>query len=76
MGTQQGKWSFFVDQLRGSYKSLTIWFNTIGLVLITSALAEPLVLEYMQENDLMVVILLGNVLLRFKTNTGLEGKNV
>ena len=64
------------EQIKGAWKSWTIWFNTIGLVLITSALAEPLVLEYMQENDLMVVILLGNVLLRFKTNTGLEGKNV
>ena len=64
------------EQIKGAWKSWTIWFNTVGLLLLTSALAEPLVLEYLEDNNLMVIILVGNVLLRFKTNTGLEKKNV
>jgi len=61
-------------QIKNSYKSLTIWFNTAGIAILTAALAEPLVLEYLDEKGLMLVILVGNTILRFKTNKGLEEK--
>ena len=62
------------EQLRQAYKSWTIWFNTVGIAILTAALAEPLVLEYLDEKGFMVVILIGNTILRFKTNQGLEEK--
>ena len=62
------------EQLKQAYKSWTIWFNTVGIAILTAALAEPLVLEYLDEKGFMVVILIGNTILRFKTNQGLEEK--
>jgi len=62
------------EQLKQAYKSWTIWFNTAGIAILTAALAEPLVLEYLDEKGLMLVILVGNTILRFKTNKGLEEK--
>ena len=64
------------EQLKQAYKSWTIWFNTVGIAILTAALAEPLVLEYLDEKGFygMLVILIGNTILRFKTNKGLEKK--
>jgi len=60
------------DQIKQAYKSWTIWFNATGIAILAAALAEPLVLEYLDEKGFMVVILIGNTILRFKTNKGLE----
>lgn len=62
------------NQIKQAYKSWTIWFNATGIAILTAALAEPLVLEYLDEKGFMVVILIGNTILRFKTNKGLEDK--
>ena len=62
------------DQIKQAYKSWTIWFNATGIAILAAALAEPLVLEYLDEKGFMVVILIGNTILRFKTNKGLEKK--
>lgn len=62
------------DQIKQAYKSWTIWFNATGILILSAALAEPLVLEYLDEKGFMVVILIGNTILRFKTNKGLEDK--
>ena len=37
-------------------------------------LAEPMVLEYANEHGFMLVIIIGNMILRFKTNEALEHK--
>ena len=61
-------------QAKKAYLSFTIWFNVTGMVILASALAEPMVLEYANSHGFMVVIIVGNVLLRFKTTKGLEDK--
>ena len=62
------------QQIKQAYKSWTIWFNATGMLILAAALAEPMVLEYATEHGFIVVIMIGNVLLRFKTNKGLEAK--
>lgn len=61
-------------QIKQAYKSWTVWFNAVGMLLLSSALADPMVLEYLTDNGFMLVILVGNVVLRFKTSKGLEEK--
>ena len=62
-------------KLRGSYKSLTIWFNSTGIVLLTAAMSEPLLHEWLIENNFSVIWLLGNLIIRiFKTSSALEDK--
>lgn len=61
-------------QLKNAYLSLTIWFNTVGIVLLSAAMADPMVATYLTANGLTWIIIIGNVLLRFKTSKGLESK--
>jgi len=63
-------------QLKGAWHSATIWFNSTGLVLLTLAMNEPMVMSYLQDNNFIIVIITGNMILRFKTTQGLEQKNV
>ena len=63
-----------IDQLKQAYKSWTIWFNVTGMALLAIALSEPLLLKYATENGFVHIIIIGNVLLRFKTSKGLEQK--
>lgn len=62
------------EQLARAYLSLTLWFNTSGLLLLQIGMDEPLVLQYLTEKDLLIIILLGNAILRFKTTKALEDK--
>jgi len=62
------------EQLKQAWKSWTIWFNVTGIVLLELVLSDALVLDYLTDKDLVVVILVGNMILRFKTGKGLEQK--
>jgi hypothetical protein len=64
----------FKKQIKNSWKSFTLWFNTVGLMLLTIATTEPLLLEYMTEHGLLLVVITGNMVLRFKTTQALEEK--
>lgn len=64
----------FKDKLKGAWNSSTIWFNTTGIVLLSVAMAEPLVAQWLLDNGFMWVLAVGNVVLRFKTTTDLAGK--
>lgn len=72
-------------KLANSYKSATIKFNALMTVVLLNAdhvvdsLKDnlPMVAQYLTSKVLQVVaifILIGNIILRFKTNKGLEDK--
>ena len=63
-----------LSQLKQAYKSWTIWFNATGVLILAAALAEPMVLEYATSHGFVHIIIIGNVILRFKTSKGLEHK--
>jgi len=67
--------------LRGAHKSLTIWFNSVGGALtLLLPLAQdqfPQLQEYLPANlyhYLMGAVVLGNIILRFKTTQALKDK--
>jgi hypothetical protein len=69
------------SKLRGAWKSATIWFNTFALALIPlfDALQAglPMLREYGDGRFFAVfamTVLVGNILLRFKTNSDLRDK--
>jgi len=64
-----------MDKLKGAYKSFTIWFNSVGLLLLSLAVTDPLLVEYMGEHGLILVVITGNMLLRFKTSDSLADKS-
>jgi len=64
-----------IDKLKGAYKSFTIWFNSVGLLLLSLAVTDPLLVEYMGEHGLILVVITGNMLLRFKTSDSLADKS-
>lgn len=68
-----------IAKLRGALKSLTIWWNVIAgavlgiLPMLQDAL--PAIQQYVPDiRWAAVVVIVGNVLLRFKTNTALQDK--
>ena len=63
-----------VAYLLGAWNSATIWFNTSFLVLLSLAMADPLLHTWLVSNNLWWVIVIGNLLLRIKTDKGLEEK--
>lgn len=63
-------------QLKNAWRSYTIWFNSVGLLLLTTAVNEPMLVEYMGEHGLILVVITGNLILRFKTTQGLDDKHV
>ena len=66
--------SKLLSYLQGAVKSLTIWFNSVGIVLLSVALADPYVKNFLLDNHLMWVLAVGNILLRFKTKNSLKDK--
>ena len=56
------------------HKSLTLWFNLVGATLLSGLLLDPMITTWLLENNLALVIVLGNILLRFKTTKALENK--
>ena len=64
-----------IDKLKGAYKSFTIWFNSVGLLLLSLAVTDPLLVEYMGEHGLILVVITGNMILRFKTSDSLADKS-
>jgi hypothetical protein len=67
---------------RGTHKSTTIWFNTVFVPAAAAALPilleeVPKLQEYLPENQYklwMLVLIVGNAVLRFKTDTALADK--
>lgn len=71
----------FLQKLKGTVKSLTVWFNSIGAaVLIGLPLAQeslPQLAQYIGPDlykKLMAAVIVGNILLRFRTSKPLEQK--
>ncbi len=63
------------------HKSLTIWFNSVmGMVVVGLPMAQdslPQLQGYLQANAyhyLMGALIVGNIILRFKTNSALADK--
>lgn len=68
-------------KIQGAYKSFTIWFNGIvGTILAGAPMLQenlPQLHSYIPENFfkyIMLLVVVVNILLRFKTNTGLDNK--
>lgn len=66
-------------KLAGARKSLTIWFNGCALALLPLVTNIQDVLPTLQQfapdiKWFAMAVILGNALLRFKTNNGLEHK--
>jgi hypothetical protein len=68
-------------KLAGAWRSFTIWFNTIaGTVLVTLPMLQdslPQLADYLPAHTykiLMGVVIVANILLRFKTSQPLEAK--
>lgn len=71
----------FIEMLKGSAKSLTIWFNgLLGSALVAVPLVQdslPQLQDYLSTADykrLVGVLVIGNILLRFKTAKPLDQK--
>ena len=62
------------DYLYGCLVSLTIWFNGTGMVILSIALTEPVLLTWLTAHGFVYLIFLGNILLRFKTQESLKDK--
>ena len=71
----------FIAHLKGSIKSWTIWFNGLSLAVISSlpVLQEqlPQLKDYISDGDYKraaLVLIVGNAILRIKTNRSLAEK--
>ena len=69
------------SKLKGAWKSATIWFNTFALALIplfdALQVALPMMREYGDGRFFAVfamIVIVGNILLRFKTDSDLRDK--
>lgn len=75
------RWEYFVAKLRGLKKSTTAWFN-VTVAAIASALPYaistfPQIKGYVPDNvyeTTWVVLVVGNILFRIKTNSDLADK--
>ena len=61
-------------QLKKAHHSLTIWFNTVGIVMLTAAMADPLVATFLLDNGFTWILIIGNIIIRFRTAKALEDK--
>lgn len=61
-------------KLKNSWKSFTNWFNATGMVVLQVLLTQPGLEEFLSVHDLAYILLIGNVILRFKTSTSLADK--
>ena len=64
----------FKAKLMNSWKSWTNWFNTTGVIILQVLVSEPSFQEYLSMHDLMLAIVIGNIILRFKTTSSLADK--
>jgi hypothetical protein len=48
-------------------KSITLWFNTTGLLVLGIAMSDPLLTKWMMDEGFMAFVIIANILLRFKT---------
>ena len=58
-----------METIKKCLKSWTIWFNTTGIALLSIAMLEPSLLEWLNTNNFSYLIVVGNILLRFKTKS-------
>lgn len=70
-----------IDKLKNSWKSWTIWFNAFASAILlglpSAQDAFPQIQSYLPANVYkyaMGALILGNILLRFKTNKSLSDK--
>ena len=61
-------------KLKNSWKSWTNWFNTSGAGILQILVSDPSLQEYLTLKDLMWIMVIGNILLRFKTSSSLADK--
>ena len=64
----------FKNRVRKAYLSTTIWFNTVGAAMLTAILVEPTFINYLNQHDLSIILMVGNILLRFKTTHDMADK--
>ena len=69
----------FIDKLKGARRSFTVWFNSVVAVIIGIMPmlqdALPMLAQYVPNIKwVAVALIVGNVILRFKTNVPLEIK--
>ncbi len=62
------------QQIKGAWNSWTIWFNSVGVVLLTLAMNEPMIMHYLEGEGFIIVLIIGNMILRFKTTQALGDK--
>ena len=64
----------FKNRLKKAHKSFTVWFNSVGAILLTALLIEPAFVEYLSAHELSYVLTIGNLMLRFKTKSDMADK--
>ncbi len=64
----------FIAKLKNSWKSFTNWFNGTGIVVLQILVTEPGLIDFLTVHDLALILLVGNIVLRFKTSTSLADK--
>lgn len=63
-----------LNKLKRAHKSLTIWFNAIGAGVLSVLIVEPTLITFLNEHNLSYILIIGNLLLRLKTNADLSSK--
>ena len=61
-------------KLKNSWKSFTNWFNGAGMVILQILMSEPDLIDFLTVHDLTWIMLIGNIMLRFKTSNSLADK--
>lgn len=71
----------FLAKLRGAVKSLTIWLNGVGLIVLASwndiAQSVPQLEQFVSAETYKLIggaLVVGNILVRFKTKHALQDK--
>lgn len=74
-------WDKVCADIKKAHKSLTIWFNSVmGMVVVGLPMAQdslPQLQDYLPAgfyHYLMGILILGNIILRFKTTSALAAK--
>ena len=63
-----------INKLKRWYKSSTIWFNLVGIGILSGLLLDPVVTSWLMSNGFTYVLVLGNMILRLKTDKPIEDK--
>ena len=64
-----------INKLKRLHTSFTLWFNSVGVIWLQSALLEPSLLDWLTTHQLIWIIIIGNILIRvFKTEKAIEDK--